>query len=86
MADTWIARPGREPGTIVAHCATCRALLHKSADAPTQEVLDAAYLAHPHPCPRVDSRPHSRACGIRCPGHGIGCARDCPTCGEAADG
>lgn len=24
--------------------------------------------------------PHSRACGIRCPGHGAGCNANCPTC------
>jgi hypothetical protein len=27
-----------------------------------------------------DRRPHSRACGVFCPGHGQGCAPDCPTC------
>lgn len=30
--------------------------------------------------PAPDQRPHSRACGIHCPGHGRGCAPDCPTC------
>lgn len=28
----------------------------------------------------VDDRPHSRACGLTCPGHGPHCAKDCPTC------
>lgn len=29
----------------------------------------------------VDRRPHSRACGIQCFGHGLACSADCPTCG-----
>lgn len=27
-----------------------------------------------------DRRPHSRACGMACQGHGAACAKDCPTC------
>lgn len=27
-----------------------------------------------------DRRPHSRACGLFCQGHGSDCATDCPTC------
>jgi len=27
-----------------------------------------------------DRRPHSRACGIKCTGHGRGCHSNCPTC------
>lgn len=34
-----------------------------------------AALVIPH-----DDRPHSRACGIRCQGHGPECSSDCPTC------
>ena len=28
--------------------------------------------------------PHSRACGIKCAGHGVECSLDCPTCGGRA--
>ena len=31
--------------------------------------------------PPIDQRPHSRACGFQCPGHGSGCHYTCPTCG-----
>ncbi len=30
--------------------------------------------------PARDLRPHSRACGMNCPGHYRGCSKDCPTC------
>lgn len=29
----------------------------------------------------TDDRPHSRACGISCNGHGPQCHKNCPTCG-----
>lgn len=29
----------------------------------------------------TDDRPHSRACGLFCQGHGAKCNRNCPTCG-----
>jgi hypothetical protein len=32
-----------------------------------------------------DGRPHSRACGISCRGHGSACSPDCPTC-QGRDG
>lgn len=32
-----------------------------------------------------DRRPHSRACGISCPGHGTSCHASCPTCGGKAE-
>lgn len=32
-------------------------------------------------CELDDDRPHSRACGIFCRGHGPECSSDCPTCG-----
>lgn len=35
--------------------------------------------------PAKDERPHSRACGLNCPGHGVGCAPDCPTCNFGGD-
>lgn len=41
------------------------------------EWLDAANAM---PEPRVDRRPHSRACGIAAHPHGEQCAKDCPTC------
>lgn len=28
----------------------------------------------------ADNRPHSRACGMFCRGHGAACSKDCPTC------
>lgn len=31
--------------------------------------------------PEVDNRPHSRACGPFCRGHGTACSKNCPTCG-----
>ena len=31
--------------------------------------------------PRLDMRPHSRACGIHQHDHGVMCHRNCPTCG-----
>ena len=35
--------------------------------------------------PVWDRRPHSRACGVSCAGHGTACAKDCPTChGQAS--
>lgn len=35
--------------------------------------------------PTTDDRPHSRACGMSCRGHGTDCAKDCPTCGGEGD-
>jgi predicted Zn-ribbon and HTH transcriptional regulator len=30
----------------------------------------------------VDTRPHSRACGLIKHDHGVNCSFDCPTCGD----
>jgi len=41
----------------------------------------AAQITQPTKPPDTrDRRPHSRACGIKCTGHGRGCHSNCPTC------
>lgn len=51
----------------------------------TWHPMEECRLVVEQPDPRddfgVDDRPHSRACGISCRGHGPQCSPDCPTCG-----
>lgn len=50
----------------------------------TVETTDALILsltnARHEVASTADRRPHSRACGMTCQGHGAACAKDCPTC------
>jgi len=49
------------------------------------EPLDAAVEALRTLARQLHGLPHSRACGLSCPGHGAACNRSCPTCGGRAD-
>lgn len=60
-------------------------LVDLHAEAVLAASLSAQSVAQPvaqptKPPKPFDSRPHSRACGIRCTGHGRGCHTNCPTC------
>ncbi len=54
----------------------------------TPETRGATWFEHHGTLPMMafrpedakDERPHSRACGMNCRGHGLSCSPDCPTC------
>lgn len=88
--------PGyREPGHSHLQSAECRpeACTGHSQWQTKCGICGAAKRAG-EPCPRRDmpghdagelERPHSRACGVACLGHGPACAKDCPTCHGRAE-
>jgi hypothetical protein len=84
--------------TPAEHYAEAERILSDLTDEPhTLSDADEAYLlrvAQVHATlatvrttgqPERDRRPHSRACGMFCRGHGRDCAPDCPTCYGSAD-
>jgi hypothetical protein len=84
MSDdfTGMPKPMPNPAALVHYFSERGGMLH-AISAPTGFVCSSDWaqvtcttcLAN-----QPDDRAHSRACGIRCPGHGKGCAKDCPTC------
>ncbi|MDO5535544.1 MAG: hypothetical protein Q4F65_12965 [Propionibacteriaceae bacterium] len=76
--STWIARPSSKAGEVIATCTACGAVIHDGPLRSAVVTLDRKW--ENHACPKGDRRPHSRACGMYCPGHWIGCHPNCPTC------
>lgn len=57
----------------------------RTTDQITLPLMPPPEHIEPLPGSNGDRRPHSRACGPFCQGHGTACSTNCPTCGGRAD-